>query len=195
MFQQNGIHMSKEEIECFFDLCKTQSKYYLNFEEFKKLYNNPDADKLFRFYIKRARQINQNFIKDGIGHIYLPFNLSRLLEHMSLIHRREAMLQRIDENWLNHDTILENIKNFIKLFIIDKGSIETISKDEWSKKINFAIKQQLIKEKEQKGHVFSKGELHSLLFTSDNDNTTLKRLDSFHLNQLTKKIFETPRNE
>lgn len=67
---------------------------------------------------------------------------------MSLIHRREAMLQRIDENWLNHDTTLENIKNFIKLFIIDKGSIETISKDEWSKKINFAIKQQLIKEKE-----------------------------------------------
>lgn len=44
MFKQNGIQMSREEIECFFELCKTQTKHYLNFEEFKRLYNNPDAD-------------------------------------------------------------------------------------------------------------------------------------------------------
>lgn len=50
------------------------------------------------------------------------------------------MHKRIDENGLNHERTIENIKNFIKLFIIDKGSIETISKDEWSRKINFAVK-------------------------------------------------------
>lgn len=58
---------------------------------------------------------------------------------MSLMQRRETMHKRIDQNWINKDTTMENIKNFIKLFIIDKGSIDTISKDEWSRKINFAI--------------------------------------------------------
>ena len=59
MFKSNGIHMDKQDIECFFELCKTESKNYLSFEEFKILYNNPEADQLFRFYIKRAKQINE----------------------------------------------------------------------------------------------------------------------------------------
>lgn len=33
--------MTKDEIEIFFELCQTQSKNYLDFEEFKRLYNNP----------------------------------------------------------------------------------------------------------------------------------------------------------
>ena len=66
MFQSNGIEMNREEIECFFELCKTQTKYYLNFDEFKKLYNNPDADALFRFFIKRARAVNENLRNEGV---------------------------------------------------------------------------------------------------------------------------------
>ena len=81
MFSQNGIHLSKEEIEAFFDLCSNKSKGVLTFEEFKQLYNNEEADKLFRGYIKRARK-EQPEGDDPSG--YLPFNLSRLLEHMTL---------------------------------------------------------------------------------------------------------------
>ena len=88
MFQSNGIEMSLKEIECFFDLCKTESKGYLNFDEFRALYKNPSADQLFRYFIKRARSMNQELQGEGVKCIYLPFNLSRLLEHMSLKQRR-----------------------------------------------------------------------------------------------------------
>ena len=84
MFTSNGINMSRKEIEYFFDLCKTNSKGYLNFDEFKSLYKNGDADKLFRYFIHRARKINEELYGKGVNMIYLPFNLSRLLEHMTI---------------------------------------------------------------------------------------------------------------
>jgi len=42
------------------------------------------------------------------------------------------------------DKTIETIKNFVKLFIIDQGAIDTISKDEWSRKINLALQKQNI---------------------------------------------------
>ena len=51
----NGVHIKKQEITQIFDLCKSESKGYLNFEEFKDLYKNPKADDLFRFFIRRSR--------------------------------------------------------------------------------------------------------------------------------------------
>lgn len=96
MFLQNGVDMSRDEIECFFDLCHSTSRGYLTFGEFKDLYENPSADELFRFYIKRARKVNEELQKEGIRSVYLPFNLSRLLEHMSLKARRETVHARIE---------------------------------------------------------------------------------------------------
>jgi len=63
---------------------------------------------------------------------------------MTLKQRRETMRNRIDNNWLQFDSTVDNIKNFIKLFIIDKGAIDTVSKDEWARKINFALKKKEI---------------------------------------------------
>ena len=138
MFLQNGVDMSRDEIEGFFELCQSSSRGYLTFGEFKDLYGNPSADELFRFYIKRARKVNQELQKEGIRSVYLPFNLSRLLEHMSLKARRETVHARIEGSRLKHDKTVETVKNFVKLFIIDQGAIETISRDEWSVKINAA---------------------------------------------------------
>ena len=61
------------------------------------------------------------------------------------------MIKRIEENEIKTDKILDTIKNFVKLFIIDTGAVETISKDEWSRKINLAIRKREIKEKKIKG--------------------------------------------
>ena len=55
---ENGLKISKAEINEFFNLCKTQCKGYLTMNEFNDLYKNPKADELFRFYVKRARKIN-----------------------------------------------------------------------------------------------------------------------------------------
>ena len=61
------------------------------------------------------------------------------------------MIKRIEEKGIKTDKILDTIKNFVKLFIIDTGAVETISKDEWSRKINLAIRKREIKEKKIKG--------------------------------------------
>jgi len=142
MFESVGIEMNREEIECFFDLCKTNSRGYLSFTEFKDLYTNQSAENLFRFFIKRARKVNEELFGEGVNTIYLPFNLSRLLEHMSLKQRRETVIGRIENAHLQTDKTVDTIKNFIKLFIINQGSIDSISNDEWSRKINAAILRQ-----------------------------------------------------
>ena len=131
--------MSRKEIEYFFELCKTNSKGYLNFDEFKSLYKNQDADKLFRYFIHRARKINEDLYGKGVNMIYLPFNLSRLLEHMTIKQRRDTVIQRIDRDWMQVDKTVDTVKNFVKLFIINQGALDTISNDEWSRKINQAI--------------------------------------------------------
>lgn len=63
---------------------------------------------------------------------------------MSLKLRREVIQKRILENGIKTDRILDTIKNFVKLFIMDQGALENISKDEWSRKINLAIKKREI---------------------------------------------------
>lgn len=143
--------MKRDEIECFFNLCATQSKGYLSFEEFKDLYNNPEADKLFRFFISRARKVNEQLREEGIDTIYLPFNLSRLLEHMTLRHRRETVIDRIDANEHIFEKTTDTIKNFVKLFIIDQGAMDTISKDQWSRKIADSLRSRYLDEKAASG--------------------------------------------
>ena len=91
MFKSNGIELNRNEIQAFLDLCKTNSKGYLSFGEFTDLYKNSSADELFRFFIKRARKLNSKLHGEGINCVYLPFNLSRLLEHMALKQRRETV--------------------------------------------------------------------------------------------------------
>ena len=91
MFKSNGIELNRNEIQAFLDLCKTNSKSYLSFGEFTDLYKNSSADELFRFFIKRARKLNSKLHGEGINCVYLPFNLSRLLEHMALKQRRETV--------------------------------------------------------------------------------------------------------
>lgn len=133
--------MSREEIEAFFALCSTKSKGVLTFEEFKQLYNNEEADNLFRQYIMRARKLHADNggKEDKDEPMYLPFNLSRLLEHMTLKQRRETVHKRIDETKHVFDKTNECVRNFVKLFIIDRGAIDTMSKDETSRKIAIAL--------------------------------------------------------
>lgn len=58
---------------------------------------------------------------------------------------------RIEEGMKDLDKTLETVKNFVKLFIIDKGAIDTISKDEWARKISFCIMKREFEEKKARG--------------------------------------------
>ena len=81
------------------------------------------------------------------------------------------------------------IKNFVKLFIINQGSIDTISNDEWSRKINAAVIRSLHQERIAKGEKIGIQEQVQDLYekptkeeATQNCGNCLKRLDSFHLN-------------
>lgn len=129
MFLANGIRVSKEEVDTFFEVCKPGTKGSLSFQEFKNLQTNPAADELFRFFIMRAQKENEQNYGKGINNIYMPYNLSRLLEHMTVKQRRETVLQRIEQDRLNPDKVEDTIKNYIKLFIISRGALDSISND------------------------------------------------------------------
>lgn len=198
MFLSNGIEMTKDEIQKFFDVCKCKHKGYFSFEEFKNLYNSREADDLFRFYINRARRQSDELFGKGVNNLYLPCNLSRLLEHMTVKQRRETLLKRIQDDYLNPDRTNETIKNFIKLFIINMCAVDSISNDEWSRKINKEMVRRKHKEAKEAGiNIGVKDQINDLylkITTEDKETNplSLKRLDSFHLNELTKRNFESP---
>ena len=84
----------------------------MNFDEFKSLYQNPNTEQLFRQYVKRSR-------KDNFKQMYVPFNMSKFLEHMSLKQRRETVVGRLEKQYLNYNETENMCKNFVKLFLID----------------------------------------------------------------------------
>jgi hypothetical protein len=88
-------------------------------EEFKKLYSNPKTDELFRMHVKRSRNANEKDKADGKDTHYVPFNMSKFLEHMSLKQRRETVVNRLEKQYLNYKETPNMCKNFIKLFVID----------------------------------------------------------------------------
>lgn len=61
---------------------------------------------------------------------FLPFNLNRLLDHMSTQSKRDYLVDRIDKHKFDNSHTQNNIKNFIKLFILDESSKESCVKEE-----------------------------------------------------------------
>ena len=112
-------------------------------KEFNELYKNPKADDLFRFFVKRSRTINEELMKKGVDKIYLPFNLSRFLESIAIKARRETVTRRIENQLMDYDQMVNMVKNFVKLFMIDQGAVESITTTEWSDKINRGIQQRI----------------------------------------------------
>ena len=112
-------------------------------KEFNELYKNPKADDLFRFFVKRSRTINEELMKKGVDKIYLPFNLSRFLESIAIKARRETVTRRIENQLMDYDQMVNMVKNFVKLFMIDQGAVESITTTEWSDKIDRGIQQRI----------------------------------------------------
>lgn len=190
MFLSSGIRVTKEEVDAFFEVCKPGAKGSLSFNEFKTLQQNPAADELFRFYIMRSQKENEQNYGKGINNIYMPCNLSRLLEHMTVKQRRETVLQRIDQDRLNPDKVEDTIKNYIKLFIISRGALDSISNDRWSRKVQLELIKHGHKERIAIGEKVTLDEQIQDLYDkatkteSKEHPTCLKRLDSLHLEEL-----------
>lgn len=65
--------------------------------------------------------------------------MSKFLEHMSLKQRRDVIVERLEKQYLNYNETENMCKNFIKLFVIDQGAVESMVTDEWTKKVSRGI--------------------------------------------------------
>lgn len=108
---------------------------------------------------------------------------------MSLKQRRETVHGRIEDDGFTYGKTVATIKNFVKLFIIDQGAIDTISNDEWSRKIHAAMVRKDHQERVARGEKVDEFDLVSDVYLPSDTKTvqnadqfSLKRLDSFHLN-------------
>jgi hypothetical protein len=70
---------------------------------------------------------------------FLPFNLNRLLDHLSVMTKRDNLVSKIEKNKFNINETENNIKNFIKLFILDESAKESSIKEESAKIIESTL--------------------------------------------------------
>lgn len=138
MFQSNGIDIDKEELRKLFYMVDKSKTGSLDINEFKKFSDNEEANGLFRKWIKQMRK-QRDMHRKSIEKSYIPFNLNRLLDHLSVAAKRENLVTKIEKNKFNHSSTQQNIKDFIKLFILDESSKESIIKEETAKRIETAI--------------------------------------------------------
>ena len=89
------------------------------------------ANKVFRRIITRVREENRAKARcygDTLHIGYLPFNLQRLLDYLAHMSKREAIIQSIEANKYSHEATHANIKNFVKLFLIDGTTRDCFAK-------------------------------------------------------------------
>ena len=77
----------------------------------------------------------------------MPFNLNRLLDHLSTQAKRENLVNKIEANKFDLSQTHDNIKSFLKLFILDESAKESCIKEEQAKIIESSI--QAANEKER----------------------------------------------
>ena len=135
MFMNYGIDIQKHELKSLFRIVDTDGSGALSLSEFIRFSSNAEANAVFKRLIQRIRYSQQKYL--GLYHTYLPFNLNRLLDHLSHMAKRESLIQQIDEKHL--DDANGNIKNFIKLFILDGSAKDSVVKEESAKLIEHVI--------------------------------------------------------
>ena len=156
------------ELKKLFSIADSDNSGAISITEFKKISDNSIANELFRRWIKKLRQSKY---KNMQLEFFLPFNLNRLLDHLSTMTKRDYLMDRIDKHKYEIGETQNIIKTFIKLFILDESAMESCIKEEQAKIIESSL--QAVNEKERiANRLMSK-------------RRGINRLDSVFLDQLT----------
>ena len=156
------------ELKKLFSIADSDNSGAISITEFKKISDNSIANELFRRWIKKLRQSKY---KNMQLEFFLPFNLNRLLDHLSTMTKRDYLMDRIDKHKYDIGETQNIIKTFIKLFILDESAMESCIKEEQAKIIESSL--QAVNEKERiANRLMSK-------------RRGINRLDSVFLDQLT----------
>lgn len=98
MFAYYGIEVSRHELVQLFNLVDKDCSGGLDIEEFKSFAQDPQANQLFKTLIQRMRAEHEKRFGKGRVKTYLPFCVTRLLEHLSYLGRREQICDEINSN-------------------------------------------------------------------------------------------------
>ncbi|CDW88415.1 ef hand family protein [Stylonychia lemnae] len=129
MFTNYGVDITRNDIKRLFNVVDQDGSGALSLEEFKEFSSNPHANKVFRKIITKARQSQEKLYGSATSTSYLPFNLQRVLDYLSHMAKRESLLKSIEDKKYDYDNATDNIKNFIKLFLIDGAAQECLLKE------------------------------------------------------------------
>ena len=152
----------------------------ISIDEFKKFSQSPEAEVFFRKIMNKLRK-RQNL--KGMGE-FLPFNINRLLDHMSNKAKRVNLIEKIEENKFNLESTNENILAFVKLFILDEGSKESLIKESTQRLVESSRCDKLNKKNLSK-FILSRQTFKAKMRDS---SEKLKRIDSCYLNEMANQF-------
>ena len=142
MFLEYGVDINQYELRKLFNIVDSDGSGALSIAEFKKFSSNPLANSHFRKMIQRIRSEHEKIFGPHyeLRRGYLPFNLTRLLDYLSHMSKREALIEGIENTKYEYDASKRHIKDFIKVFIIDGVAKDCLVKEDSAKIVDNVIK-------------------------------------------------------
>mmetsp|Transcript_18995 Transcript_18995/g.13790 ORF Transcript_18995/g.13790 Transcript_18995/m.13790 type:complete len:159 (-) Transcript_18995:760-1236(-) len=128
MFKVYGINISRLQLKHIFSIVDSDGNGIITLDEFKRFAENEQANDLFKQLIRKIREEHQRRL-GGLNMGFMPFNLSRMLDHVSHMTKRDQLLAKIDHDKDDVQKMEQTVKNFVKLFILDEGAKDSIVKE------------------------------------------------------------------
>lgn len=124
MFTYYGIAITRAELVRLFNLVDRDGSGTLDLEEFKAFAQDPKSNEVFKSLIQRMRAEHEKRFGEGRVKTYLPFCITKLLEHLSYLGRREKIFEELRSQPMSTEghSPLQTMKNFIKLFLLNQGN-------------------------------------------------------------------------
>jgi len=122
MFTYYGIAITRSELVRLFNLVDRDGSGNLDLEEFKAFAQDPKSNGVFKSLIQRMRAEHEKRFGEGRVKTYLPFCITKLLEHLSYLGRRETIFEELRSRPMGKEghSPLQTMKNFIKLFLLNQ---------------------------------------------------------------------------
>ena len=85
MFTYYGIDITRQELVRLFNLVDRDCSGHLDLEEFKAFAQDSRSNQIFKSLIQRMRAEHEKRFGEGRVKTYLPFCITKLLEHLSYL--------------------------------------------------------------------------------------------------------------
>ena len=123
LFENFNLQLSRQECAQLFNAADRDRSGDLNFTEFKEFACGDKTNEIYKPLVKRVREQQEQIFGNGQVKTYLPLCLTKLVENLSFQGQRDMIGDDIDRH--RTDNPMQNIKNFLKLFMIAKEETDS----------------------------------------------------------------------